>query len=218
MGLRVLFILSFIAIVQCKLVPLSCKQIRAFVDGHNSRRLQVAKGKLPGQPAASEMKMMVWDEELQAKASKWVIKNLNYHNPERSVQSGRFKTGENLYWYSTTVNKYELEPDSAIQSWFSENVNFTFGPLQPSDFDNSKDYDIGHYTQMVWANSNYLGCAISQQFEKGWNKFFVACNYGPGGNYLGKKPYKPVSDGPSGKLTCGAKNCDHPYGPKCRKL
>lgn len=41
------------------MLTLSCRQIREFVRGHNSRRLLVAKGKVPGQPAASDMKMMV---------------------------------------------------------------------------------------------------------------------------------------------------------------
>lgn len=62
--------------------------------------------------------------------------------------SGRFKTGENLYWYYTTDSKYNLNPDMALESWFGENANFTYGPLQESDFDNSKNYQIGHYTQV----------------------------------------------------------------------
>lgn len=43
----------------CLVLDLSCKQIRAFVDGHNSRRLSLAKGTVSNQPAASEMKYMV---------------------------------------------------------------------------------------------------------------------------------------------------------------
>jgi hypothetical protein len=39
---------------------LSCPQIKKFVDGHNWRRQQLVKGSIQGQPAASEMKYMVF--------------------------------------------------------------------------------------------------------------------------------------------------------------
>ncbi|CAH0702957.1 unnamed protein product [Spodoptera exigua] len=212
---RIIFILSLVAVAQCKLVPLSCKQIRSLVDGHNSRRLQIAKGKIPKQPAASEMKMMLWDDELASKAEGWVSRNHNFHNPDRTIPTGRFTTGENLYWYSTTNLRYELNLENALNSWFSEHENYTYGPLKSSDFDGSRDYDIGHFTQMVWSDSIYLGCAVSQMFKLGWNKYYVVCNYGPGGNYLHEKPYR-VSGGASGKLKCGVKDCTRPYGSKCK--
>ncbi|CAD0197473.1 unnamed protein product [Chrysodeixis includens] len=216
MELKVFFILTFLTIAQCKLLSLTCEQIRTFVDGHNSRRLLLAQGKVPGQPAAGEMKSMVWDKELHDKAAKWAIANHHNHNPDKNIPSGRFSTGENLYWYSTTNTKHVLNPDSALQSWFSEHVNYTFGPLKHSDFDHSKNYQIGHYTQMAWSDSVYVGCAISQTIKNGWKKFFVVCNYGPAGNYINEKPYK-TSGGPSRKLKCGAKDCSHPYGSKCTK-
>ncbi|XP_022825449.1 venom allergen 5-like [Spodoptera litura] len=215
---KILFILSLtlVAVAQCKLVRLSCKHIRTLVDGHNSRRLQIAKGSILNQPAAAEMKMMLWDEELAKKAEKWALKDHNYHNPDKTLPSGRFLTGENLYWYSTTNHKYNLDLEKGLASWFSEHVNFTFGPLTNAMFDRNRPHDIGHYTQMVWADSIYLGCAMTQTFKDQWNKFYVVCNYGPTGNYKREKPYR-VSGGPSKQLICGTKDCSRPYGPKCKK-
>ncbi|KAJ8733233.1 hypothetical protein PYW08_001531 [Mythimna loreyi] len=214
MVLKVLFILTCVTAAQCKLIPIACPQIREFVDGHNTRRLLVAQGKVSGQPAASEMKMMVWDEELASKASQWANKNQFQHNPDKTIKSKRFMTSDNLHRFSTNNPKPNFKPDSAVASWFGEHVNYTFGPLQASDF--QQDYKIGHYTQVVWSESIYLGCAISQTFKDGFNIFIVVCNYGPRGNYEGKKPYEE-GDGVT-KLVCGIKNkskCDHPYGPKC---
>ncbi|XP_026737612.1 venom allergen 5-like [Trichoplusia ni] len=214
MELKVIFLLTFLTIAQCQLIPLSCAQIRAFVDGHNSRRLLLAQGRVPGQPAASKMNIVLWDEELHVKAAKWALSNKNFHNPDKHIPSGRFTTGENLYWYYTTDSKYNLNPDMALESWFGEHANFTYGPLQESDFDNSKNYQIGHYTQMAWSDSIYIGCAISQTRKNRWNNFYVVCNYGPGGNYVNETPYETSADS-NGKLYCGTKDCSQPYGPKC---
>ncbi|XP_075972032.1 venom allergen 5-like [Anticarsia gemmatalis] len=221
MAIAGLFIvITFLIFAPYKSESLECSQIRAFVDGHNSRRLQVAKGRVHGQPAASDMKTMMWDHELYLKASQWASKNKHKHNPDKTVPSGRFKTGENLYWYSTTDANYRLTPDQALESWFSEHANYTYGPLKKSDFDGSKNYQIGHYTQMVWSDSIYVGCAISHtQSRSRWSKFFVVCNYGPTGNYLRETPYARGS--PTNTLACGCKdsdskcNCDVLYGLRC---
>ena len=44
----------------------------------------------------------------------------------------------------------------------------------------------GHFTQMVWHESQQVGCAKAMCADKSqiW-----ACNYHPRGNYIGEKPY-----------------------------
>ncbi|CAH2071301.1 unnamed protein product, partial [Iphiclides podalirius] len=194
---------------------LTCKQIRAFVDGHNSRRLQLAKGQVPGQPPASGMKLMVWDDELAAKAAKWASKNHFAHNPDKTIGSRRFNTGENLYWYATTSPNHKINIDSCLKSWFDEYRHYTYAPLTMRNFDGSSKHQIGHYTQMAWANTMYVGCAISQYGNGNLKEFLVVCNYGPGGNYLGQKPYE-TRKGTSNSLICGSKDCSRRYGDKCR--
>ncbi|KAI8424431.1 hypothetical protein MSG28_002925 [Choristoneura fumiferana] len=191
------------------MIDLSCRQIQAFVDGHNSRRLKVAKGEVHGQPAASKMKSVIWDEELATKAARWAAQNPTGHNPNRTLESGRFTTGENLYWH--VVRKPNV--DQALDDWFDEYKDFTFDAIKWEDFGGSKQ--IGHYTQMVWSESTHIGCGMSQSYDYGlWKEFTVVCNYGPPGNYIGEHPYR--TDGPgSGKLVCGVEDCSRPYGDKC---
>ncbi|XP_072939993.1 venom allergen 5-like [Epargyreus clarus] len=207
-----IILFSLLALAQSRLIDLSCKQIKGFVDGHNMRRLRLAKGEVYNQPAASEMKFMMWDAELAAKAANWAAKHKFIHNPNKKIASNRFTTGENLYMYSTTDRSYTLDPSSALDSWFDEYKDYTFAPLTARDFDGSRDEQIGHYTQMAWADTTYVGCAVSEKFENGWKKILVVCNYGPSGNYLGRTPYRPGS--PSGSLVCGTQDCRRPYG-KC---
>ncbi|KAI8424435.1 hypothetical protein MSG28_002927 [Choristoneura fumiferana] len=190
---RLVFLLVIVGFAHSKLIDLSCRQIHTFVDGHNSRRLKVAKGEVYGQPAASKMKSVIWDEELAAKAAHWAAKNPNGHNPDRTV-------GENIYWYSTTASSYKLNADDALEAWFDEHKDFYFGAIKPEDFGGSKQ--IGHYTQMIWSDSTHVGCGIAQSHDGAWNKFTVVCNYGPPGNYIGQHPYRTDGYG-SGKLVCG---------------
>ncbi|XP_038220921.1 scoloptoxin SSD43-like [Zerene cesonia] len=88
MDSRVVFVslLFFGCIANVQLASsLPCRKIRAIVNGHNQRRLQLAQGRVAKQPAASEMKYMIWDEELAAKASKWASRNVFEHNPDRTI-------------------------------------------------------------------------------------------------------------------------------------
>lgn len=78
---------------------------------------------------------------------------------------------------------------------------------------------VGHYTQMIWADTDTLGCAVAsytspnprsaikqeptKQFHpvygeiiilpakinKKWHHLLLVCNYSPGGNYLGAPLY-----------------------------
>lgn len=60
--------------------------------------------------------------------------------------SGRFNTGENLYWYSITDFGYKLDINMVLSGWFDEHRDYTYRPLSGSDFGGSAQ--IGHYTQV----------------------------------------------------------------------
>lgn len=50
--------------------------------------------------------------------------------------------------------------------------------------------NTGHYTQVVWAKTTLIGCGRMTYKDKGWNKHYVVCNYGPSGNFIGAKIYE----------------------------
>lgn len=68
-----------------------------------------------------------------------------------SPESGRFTTGENIYWYSTTASSHKLNADDALEAWFNEHKDFSFGAIKWEDFGGSKQ--VGHYTQV---NNNII--------------------------------------------------------------
>ncbi|CAG9559952.1 unnamed protein product [Danaus chrysippus] len=108
----------------------------------------IARGNLTDQPAASQMNSVVWDNELAAKARKWAGKYKFSHNPDRTVASGRFGTGENIYKVSSTNPNFQIKLDDALEAWFGEHKDYEYGPLSKDDFDSSRPA-VGHYTQKL---------------------------------------------------------------------
>lgn len=193
-------------------LPLSCAQIKEFVDGHNIRRQRVARGAVPQQPTAANMIYMVWDEELAEKAARWAENGIFGHNPVKTVGSQRWgQIGENVFIKTLPRPFYvPVIPNilEALDSWFDEHANYGFEP-----YSLATPRPIGHYTQMVWAESTHVGCGISQKKENGWTTTLIVCNYAPTGNFLGQVPY--YSNGAAGYLRCVNRTCRRPYGYYC---
>ncbi|XP_052061740.1 GLIPR1-like protein 1 [Mytilus californianus] len=138
------------------------------------------------QPPASNMQKMTWSKQLASVAQAHADKCIWSHNSERSSQASSFSyVGENLY---VTTSSYEYL-DKGVASWVNEKKDYDYAS-------NSCSGVCGHYTQLVWADSTKLGCAVGScptmtnlpSYFK--NVKFVVCNYGPGGNYNGRKPYE----------------------------
>ena len=118
---------------------------------------------------------MSWSETLAATAQEYA----NY-----LASTGEFKHdeksdyGENLYASSQDATYVE-----AIDSWYAERVYYNYA-------DNSCSGTCGHYTQMIWRDSQQLGCAKATYTKgqyQGWS--VVVCRYDPAGNYIGERPY-----------------------------
>ncbi|XP_057667614.1 venom allergen 5 2-like [Diorhabda carinulata] len=156
------------------------------LDLHNAMRQSIALGQIGGQPPAANMMEMKWDEELAERAQKWTQTCYSEtHDHQRDVS--RFPVGQNIATTWTTKppgGYYDTEPDfaDAISKWFNEYKSFHFGPIGRGN--------TGHYTQLIWAETNLIGCGYSFYYDpsKGYTKNYV-CNYGPGGNVLGQPPY-----------------------------
>lgn len=121
---------------------------------------------------------MSWNEDLEALAnslfgaSNCVMEHSS--SGQRSNVAGFSYVGENLYWSAG------FKPTGADVSdaWGSEKADYDYAT-------NSCSGVCGHYTQQVWADSTELGCAMINC----GNEYLVACEYGPGGNYIGQPPY-----------------------------
>ena len=76
-----------------------------------------------------------------------------------------------------------ITPAHVVDAWDEEKQWYDYASNRcsapPGD-------SCGHYTQVVWARSEELGCAmmICQNKAQLW-----VCNYDPPGNYIGQKPF-----------------------------
>jgi len=190
---------------------LSDKDKQAIVDKHNELRRKVAKGLEKGgkpgpQPAASDMLLMVWDDELATIAQRWADQCTFGHDSMRDTKEGY--AGQNAALSSSSA---EMSDDAlaasyadATTSWYDEvsSPGFNKDNINPFVFDSGS----GHYSQVVWGSSGKVGCG-SVYYKDGSGSFpysqIIICNYFAGGNLMGGTMYN------EGKA-CSACPAEHP--------
>lgn len=140
---------------------------------------------------------LTWSNSLASYAQQWVsrlaetqncqmLHRPNYkgeHDSERYLQVH----GENLFWASAeklangSAKLQHFSSVDVVRAWAEEEVYYDYqtNTCQPGQ-------DCGHFTQMVWHESQQIGCAKAVCADKSqiW-----ACNYHPRGNYIGERPY-----------------------------
>uniref|UniRef100_A0A673U4D8 SCP domain-containing protein n=1 Tax=Suricata suricatta TaxID=37032 RepID=A0A673U4D8_SURSU len=146
--------------------------IKDCVRSHNKFRSEV-------NPRASDMLYMTWDPVLARVAKTWARNCQFAHNTQLhssfKLHPNFSSLGENIWAGSLP----QFSASSAITAWHNEIEYYEFRTQKCT-------WVCGHYTQVVWAASYKVGCAV--QFcpsIHGTNihdgAFFI-CNYGPGLN------------------------------------
>lgn len=131
-----------------------------FLDAHNTARASVS------------VAAMTWNTTLAAYASNYANSRIGDCN---LVSSGG-PYGENL------AKNTGLTGTAAVNMWVSENSYYDYASNTCAT-----GHICSHYTQVVWANSNQLGCARVLCSNGVTN--FVVCSYSAKGNVAGQWPY-----------------------------
>ena len=163
--------------------PLSKPLIEAFVAAHNAARSRTDLNPIPAPP----LPPVSWDPILADSAYNYLSRcvatdgQLVDHNMDRSTDyqalGGKDAyVGENIYATTGTT----VTPGDALNSWMSESSKYDYAKNDLSS--------AGHYTQVVWRDSIRIGCAIVNCPNARFNNT-VLCDYAPGGNISGQKPY-----------------------------
>ncbi|XP_043209137.1 uncharacterized PE-PGRS family protein PE_PGRS54-like [Amphibalanus amphitrite] len=127
----------------------------------------------------------------------------------QGVPSARpFRRGQNLAVTHGADKGKQPNWKATIRQWFDEVRAFNHSNIKPFKF----SHDFGHFTQMVWATTQMIGCGYSMYFAGGqWNKLYV-CNYGPMGNVLFDEVYEA---GPSCSRCPAGTQCSTHYPGLC---
>ncbi|XP_078169835.1 pathogenesis-related protein PRB1-3-like [Carex rostrata] len=133
-----------------------------YVNSHNTARAAVGVGNVS------------WNNTVQQYAQ-------TYANSRKGdcklVHSGG-PYGENIFWGPAT----SFTGVDAVNAWVDEKQYYDH-----STNSCASGHVCGHYTQVVWRNSNQIGCArVVCDNNAG---VFIICNYYPPGNYVGESPY-----------------------------
>nr|CAH7735667.1 unnamed protein product [Callosobruchus chinensis] len=157
--------------------------IKVILDGHNNLRNQIARGAFGGLPRGKNFKQMKYDQRLAQEAQRIANSCVFAH---QAVHDGRWgHVGQNLYTSMSTANSKGADWGGALRSWSSESKAYRYGgPITAQN---------GHFTQMIWADSEFIGCGYThyKSNDPKWRyKKLYVCNYGPGGNIIGRSPYE----------------------------
>ncbi|KAL7647547.1 UNVERIFIED_CONTAM: hypothetical protein RMT77_001147 [Armadillidium vulgare] len=168
------------------------------LNWHNSIREKVASGEETDAkdgtlPQASNMLKLIWDDELALIGQAWADNCIPDHDDahNRIVLNDRFPSvGQNIaYLHSTAMTNTSINFISLIDIWYASEVENLSKNLI-SNFQSTTDGTYGHYTQIIWAETEAVGCG-GVLYEDGILTYqLVVCNYGKGGNYLGLPVYK----------------------------
>ncbi|ESW16492.1 hypothetical protein PHAVU_007G161200 [Phaseolus vulgaris] len=116
-----------------------------------------------------------WDENLASYARGYLMQR---YEDCRLIHSNS-KYGENIFW----GKKRTWNPSDATYYWYQENQWYDFKTLTCAPPPKS----CGHFTQVVWRDSNRVGCAL-QNCHKSDMGMLMACEYDPPGNYDNENP------------------------------
>ncbi len=153
--------------------------LAGITDAHNRARANVGVSGL------------TWSNTIASFAKEWAdyLAQQNNCKMKHRPSSGSYaqKYGENIYWASAlsssdgTDSVQDISSSVPVTNWDDEKQYYDY------ESNSCQSGQVcGHYTQVVWAESKTLGCAMTICPDKG--QIWV-CNYDPRGNIVGQKPY-----------------------------
>lgn len=164
------------------------------------------------QPPAANMIRMYWNVLLEASALDYSSECNDLKHGQTNLRDGSAFRNLTAKWGSSfgqNLFKGSAKPNltSMIFAFANETKYFQFDANGGGTCQTGKV--CGHYTQVVWAATVYVGCGVT----KCSGYWLGTCNYVGPGNYRGSPPYKtgnPCSQCSSGKLDltqCDGKLC-----------
>jgi uncharacterized protein YkwD len=130
--------------------------------------------------SAAGIEALRWDPELAAEAAAWGEELASTGAFEHAESGDDDPQGENL-WAGT---RGAYAPEEMVGGWIEEKRHFRPGRFPQNSL--TGDFaDVGHYTQLMWRETDRVGCALAQGSEEE----VLVCRYRTAGNVVGEVPF-----------------------------
>ncbi len=139
---------------------------RRLLEAHNVERARVGASSL------------IWSEALESEAREWATTLIE--SDRFAHDTRRHGHGENL-WMGWGARFFT--PEQMVGDWIVERADYRTGVFP--NVSRSGDWvAVGHYTQLIWADTTHVGCAVATRGDRA----ILACRYSPPGNIDGRRP------------------------------
>lgn len=171
---------------------LSAAQQNDIINMHNDLRRK---------EGGSDMEILRYNPKLAQLAQAWAQRcRMEHGQPPFSASDVGWKDlGQSYAAHSAK----DWKPTDGVKAWFDEKKDFDYNSLGCRGV-------CGHYTALVWGETTDIGCGIAFCPSMS-NMHFLVCNYGPPGNWQGKKPFlkgPACTQCASGQFFCNNGLCD----------
>ncbi|XP_077520369.1 scoloptoxin SSD976-like [Amblyomma americanum] len=189
---------------------LNAEEKAELLRAHNELRSQVTRGQLPGLKPAANMFALRWDDELADLAEEHARQCGAARENDHEKRTGLLGTlGRNIGWEASSDPFADHLDLPHIKVWKSEHKDVEDDVI--SSYRNTES-GIGQFTQMIWANTQTVGCGVATYTRKDNVGRYpyqrsLTCYYSPGGNVRGLPVYEE-----------GAACSRCPPGSACDKL
>jgi hypothetical protein len=164
-------------------------ELVGFTAAHNAKRAMV--------DVEPPLKPLRWDDQVAAIAQAWAdtlaascSASIEHSPPPRPY-------GENIAaFFGFGFGSGPIgSAAEVVENWYGEVECWEYGTINGSEqcdmqctsamFSNG----CGHYTQVVWADTQRVGCGYAACDAGGESREYWVCSYDPPGNYQGQTPY-----------------------------
>jgi len=168
------------------------KQI--ILNKHNALRRKVAEGKesISSMPNAANMMELEWDDELAKIAQGWANQCNYSHDDCRLTSDGCYSgVGQNIAIRGDTRSNQNKDWEEVIGAWYGEVKYYSSSNVGAfTSLYGRGGEAIGHFTQVVWANTHKVGCGYVKFYDGRFYNHYYVCNYARAGNMQGKPVYE----------------------------
>ena len=123
---------------------------------------------------------LAWSGKLAREAQGWADMLAREGRMRHAGNEEAGGAGENL-WMGTAGY---FGPERMVGAFVDERQHYVHAEF-PKVSRTGRWEDVGHYTQVVWRDTQEVGCAVA----RGRQDDFLVCRYWPAGNWMGQLAY-----------------------------